>query len=604
MKRDTAQTALRTFEYDKSRLLDIALFIQDREGYIPPDAILILASALGLSVADVERTISFYHFLSTEPRGEYTIYLNDSVVSVMMGQREVAKAFEEAVGCRFGEVTADGGIGLFYTPCIGMSDQEPAALINNVVFPALTPYRAKEIIRDIRAGLPLQEIQRTTFGDGKNAHPLMQTTVRNHIRRVGPLLDPDYEPGQVIEAKLKQMTPNDVLDEVRGSELRGRGGAGFPTGLKWTFCREADNDEKYVFCNADEGEPGTFKDRVILTEKPEMVIEGMIIAGYAVGAQEGIIYLRHEYKYMEAYLEAILQEHRDKGYLGEEACGLKGFNYDIRIQFGAGSYVCGEESALLESAEGKRGEPRPRPPFPVEAGYRGCPTIVNNVETLCAVVNILLNGHQWYLAQGTEASRGTKVLSISGDCQYPGVYELEWGFSVNDILEITGARNTQAVQMGGPSGSLIGKDQFDHIICYADLATGGSLIIFNETRDLIRDVVLNFTDFFIDESCGSCVPCRTVPTLMRQRLVRLLEGKGTKIDIRQLEEWTKIMPMNRCGLGHTAANPIHSLLKNFRHLLEERINKELDFEPELDEAMAVKEFCDYVNREPNLKPVL
>ena len=289
------------------------------------------------------------------------------------------------------------------------------------------------------------------------------------------------------------MTPEQVIEMVKDSNIRGRGGAGFPTGLKWEFCRRAAGDEKYIFCNADEGEPGTFKDRVILTQFPRMVFEGMIIAGYAVGATQGILYVRHEYRYLERWLESVLDGARRKIISGRASPAVEGFDFDIRIQFGAGAYVCGEESALIESAEGKRGEPRDRPPFPVEKGYRDKPTVVNNVETFCATVKIVLNGGEWYRSFGTKDSTGTKLLSISGDCMHPGVYEIEWGFSVNDVLDMVGGYDPQAVQVGGPSGSLIGPDEFDRTLSFSDLSTGGSLIIFGKQRDLLKDVVINFT---------------------------------------------------------------------------------------------------------------
>jgi len=218
------------------------------------------------------------------------------------------------------------------------------------------------------------------------------------------------------------MTPDEVIEEVKKSTLRGRGGAGFPTGLKWDFCRRSEGEAHYVLCNADEGEPGTFKERVLLTEYPQLVFEGMIIAGYAIDANKGILYLRKEYAYLQEYLEHILQKLRDENLLGNNIAGKDGFNYDIRIQFGAGSYICGEESALIESAEGKRGEPRNRPPFPVQKGYLDQPTVINNVETLCSVVKIIQHGSEWFTMMGSKESAGTKLLSISGDCKYPGVY--------------------------------------------------------------------------------------------------------------------------------------------------------------------------------------
>jgi len=594
------QETISKYRGDRARLMDILLDIQSIQGFIDPETRDKIARSLGLSVAEVKQTLSFYHFFHGEFKGKYTIYLNNSVISCMMGREKVARAFEEAAGCRFGKVTEDGLIGLFETACIGMSDQEPAALINGKVFTDLTTFRAREIIRDMKAGKEVEEMFGNTYGGGQNASPLIRSLVRNHIRRTGPITDPEYQPGQIIKSKICLMTPDDVITEVKKSNLRGRGGAGFPTGLKWQFCRQAKGEKKFIFCNADEGEPGTFKDRVILTEKPEMVFEGMIIAAFAIGAQEGILYLRYEYKYLEQYLNNVLEQMRKKKLLGLYICGKKDFNFDIRIQFGAGAYVCGEESALIESAEGKRGEPRNRPPFPVEKGYLGFPTVVNNVETLCSAVKILQNGCEWYFSLGTRESTGTKVLSVSGDCRYPGIYELEWGFSMKDILEMTGAEDTQAVQVGGPSGTLIGPDEYERILCYSDLATGGSFIIFNSSRKLIKDVVLKFTEFFIEESCGSCVPCRNIPTLLKQKLQKILTGKGTLEDIREIKEWGKIMDINRCGLGHTAARPVLTSLKNFEHLYLEKIQKTDQFESGFDLAEAVADSCEFVDRIPQI----
>jgi [NiFe] hydrogenase diaphorase moiety large subunit len=440
------------------------------------------------------------------------------------------------------------------------------------------------------------------YGDGENRNELIKSVVVNNIRKKGPILSEDYTPGIVIWKKLPQMSPEQVIDEIKKSNIRGRGGAGFPTGLKWEFCRKAQGEKKYIFCNADEGEPGTFKDRVILTERPKLLFEGMVIAGYAVGAQEGIVYVRHEYKYLQKYLENLLQGARDRNLLGKDIGGIKGFDFDIRIQFGAGAYVCGEESALIESAEGKRGEPRDRPPFPVEKGYLDMPTVVNNVETLCAAVKVLLNGGDWYRNFGTKDSTGTKLLSVSGDCKYPGVYEVEWGFSVSDILEMVGAdeKLVQAVQVGGPSGSIIAPNEFKRSVCFADLATGGSLIIIGQQRDILTDIVLNFTEFFIEESCGSCSTCRNIPYLMKNKLEKILDARGVKKDIDDLVAWGKILKVSRCGLGQTAGNPILTSIKNFRHLYEEKIQKDKDFDSAFDMSLAVKESCIAAGRIPTL----
>ena len=598
MENNTVHSAIRKYNQDKMRLMDILIEIQDNENHISDDAVRIISEKLELSIVDVEQTISFYHFLSKEPQGKYTIYLNNSIVSNMMGRQIVAETFENEAGCKFGEVAEDGIIGLFDTACIGMSDQEPAALINGNVFIHLTPFRVKEIVRDMRAGKDVKKMHTSYLDGGQNKSEYLNSVVRNNIMRMGPVLSDDYNPGTIIMKNLPQLTPEQVIEEVKSSNIRGRGGAGFPTGLKWEFCRKAKGDKKYILCNADEGEPGTFKDRVILTERPKLLFEGMVIAGYSIGATEGILYLRYEYKYLEPYLENILKEAREKNLLGKDIGGIKGFNFDIRIQLGAGAYICGEESALIESIEGKRGEPRDRPPYPVEKGYNDCPTVVNNVETLCSVVKIMLKGGEWYSLLGTPVSTGTKVLSISGDCRYPGIYEVEWGLTITDILNMVGATDVQAIQVGGPSGSLIGPEEFERKLCYSDLVTGGSFIIFNYNRDLLKNVVLNFTDFFIEESCGSCVPCRSMTPLFKQKLEKILSGNGVTSDLEDLQNWGKLMKTNRCGLGHTAANPILTSLKNFRYLYEEKLERVIEYETGFNLEQAVSESCEVTARVP------
>jgi len=586
---------------DKFRLMDVLIEIQQENGYISKEAIAQIAEEYGMSEVDVEQTVSFYHFFSQKPTGKYSIYLNNSAVACMMGRDEVAATFQRELGIKFGEVTPDGRAGLFETSCIGMNDQEPAAIINNRIFNRLTPFRAKEICRDIKEGKEISEMNVQDWGDGENRSDLIQSVVSNNIRKIGPVLERNFKAGQVIE-KIVKMKPEEVIDEVKKSNMRGRGGAGFPTGLKWEFCRNAVGEKKYIFCNADEGEPGTFKDRVILTQRSRLLFEGMVIAGYAVGASEGIVYVRYEYKYLQQHLEEILQQSREANYLGKDILGKKGFDFDIRIQFGAGAYVCGEESALIESAEGKRGEPRDRPPFPVEKGYHDMPTVVNNVETLCSVVKIILNGGEWYKSLGTHESTGTKLLSISGDCKYPGVYEVVWGFSINDILDMVGTdiEDVLAVQVGGPSGAIITTNEFNRILGYEDLATGGSLIIIGKHRDILNDIVLNFMNFFIDESCGSCSTCRIVPTLMRNKLNKILNARGVRQDIDDLHEWGKILKASRCGLGQTAGNPILSSLKNFPDLYEEKIQKNKTFDSGFDLNAAVKESAKATGRVPNV----
>jgi [NiFe] hydrogenase diaphorase moiety large subunit len=608
------------YQNDASRLIDILHEVIDEYGYVDKESIFLLSDKLKISVAQVKETVSFYHFFPDKPRAKYNIYLNNSITSCLRGFEKVKSTFESESGVEFGNISEDGLIGLFTTSCIGMNDQGPAAIINDVIFTNLTPYRAKNIIAGMKEGKEVKELVYESYGDGNNSHPLMKTMVTNNIRKKSLLLDDNYDKYDVLKNNLSQHTPDEVIQIIEESNLRGRGGAGFPTGLKWKFGSRMPGEHRVIICNADEGEPGTFKDRVILTEYCDLVFEGMVIAAYATGADMGVLYLRYEYRYMLAFLNNQLEEMRSKNLLGENINGQQGFNFDIRIQLGAGAYICGEESALIESMEGKRGEPRDKPPFPVEKGYLDYPTIVNNVETLASVVRIIKNGAHWYNSFGTKDSLGTKLLSVSGDCRYPGIYEVEWGTSIREVLEMAGAENVQAVQVGGPSGTLISVKDIDHLsktelmkwykpsgmmaaqkaydrqLSYSDLPTGGSIIIFNKDRDILRDVVMNFTDFFIEESCGSCSTCRNLPFIMKQKLQKIIDGHGVRDDIDDLLNWGKIIKVSRCGLGQTAANPILSSILNFRHLYENHVMAMTDFDNQFEMDKAVSAANSFVGR--------
>ena len=594
------QSVIKKYHQDRGRLLDILLDIQDMYLHIPAEAVALIADQLDLSKVDVEQVISFYHFLTFEPVGKYAVYLNDSAVANMMGRAEVVAAFEAETGIHFNSVTPDGLIGLWETADIGMNDQEPAALINGAVFTKLTPAKIKALVAGMQAGKSVPDLM-TEIGAELGGPKLLSTMVKNNIRQKGAIMFSDaYVVGQALRQAITQ-TPEEIVEEVKQSNLRGRGGAGFPAGLKWDFCRQSNSNEVYLVCNADEGEPGTFKERVILTQLPRLLFEGMTIAGYALDAKQGILYLRYEYRYMRTYLESVLQELRDQNLLGKDIAGKAGFNFDIRIQLGAGAYVCGEESALIESMEGKRGEPRNRPPFPVQKGYQDKPTVVNNVETLCSVVQVILEGAEWFKSFGTNESAGTKLLSISGDCKNPGIYEVEWGISIQKLLKRTGANNVQAVQVGGPSGTCIDPSQFNRSIAFEDLPTGGSIIIIGEDRHLLQDCILNFMNFFIEESCSSCGPCRALTVILRDKLRKILNGQGTNKDIDELYTWACYeRAVNRCGLGQTAANPVITTIENFRSLYENLVETEETYVSTFDMEQAVAESCQVVGRVPNL----
>jgi [NiFe] hydrogenase diaphorase moiety large subunit len=573
----------------RDRLLDILRDVQAQDGRVSEAAVGEIARLLGLSRVDVEGPVTFYHFFSGTPAGRYAVYLNDNIVSVMNGRAAVARAFEAQAGCQFGQVSPDGLIGLHETSCQGMNDQEPSALINGVVFTRLTEARVAEIVAGMRAGRTAQDMVEE-LGDGANQGALVRSMVRNNIRRPGPVLFAPFQTGTALARSLT-LSPEAVIEEIKKANLLGRGGAGFPTGLKWEFCRKEKADRRYVVCNADEGEPGTFKDRVILTELPHLLFEGMAVAGYAIGAELGILYLRSEYAYLRAHLESVLDRLRSLSLLGPSAGGRAGFRFDIQIRMGAGAYICGEESALLESAEGKRGEPRDRPPFPVSCGYECRPTTVNNVETLCAAARIMVQGADWFRALGTPRSAGTKLLSVSGDCERPGIYEVEFGLTVAGLLEMAGASNTQAVQVGGPSGTCVDPSGFERKLAFEDLPTGGSIIVFDCQRDLL-EIVANFMDFFVEESCGWCTPCRAGNVILRDSLTRIRAGQGTSRDLKDIEAWGKIIKAtSRCGLGQTSPNPLLTTLRNFPHLYQKRLETKDEGRPAFDLRAAMEESC-------------
>jgi [NiFe] hydrogenase diaphorase moiety large subunit len=579
---------------DSHRLLDILNDVQEAEGFISEKSVEKIAAGTGLSSVDVRQTATFYHFLTSQPVGKIAIYLNTSAVAQMAGREMVAKSFEEACGCSFGTTSKNGMFGLFETADIGMNDQEPAALINGIPFTSLTQQKAKDIAAAIRSGKTVKQLV-TEFGDGKNACLEIQSMVRNNIRRRGEVYFGDYQSGNAIH-KCVRSTPDAILEVVKMSNLRGRGGAGFPTGMKWEFCKKAEERRKFIVCNADEGEPGTFKDRVMLTESAPMVFEGMVAAGFVIGSNEGVLYLRREYRYLLGHLEATLREMRAGNLLGNDIAGKKGFNFDIRIQVGAGAYVCGEETALIESAEGKRGEPRNRPPFPAQQGFLDKPTLVNNVETFAAVARIIDKGAEWFSKMGTDQSAGSKLFSVSGDCERPGVYEVNWGLSVADMLKMVGATDTQAVQVGGPSGTCVGVNDFDRIIGFEDLATGGSIIVIGQKRNLLK-IIHNFMEFFSEESCGSCTPCRCGTRILKNMVKKTLDGNGTEKDLSVMIELGNTMQkVNKCGLGQTAANPVITSIVYVRSAWDKLLKPDSLFDPGFNLAQSVKASCEFVGR--------
>jgi len=363
--------------------------------------------------------------------------------------------------------------------------------------------------------------------------------------------------------KALTLSRSDILSEVRDSNLRGRGGAGFPTGIKWNLVATAQSAVKYVVCNADEGEPGTFKDKVLLREYPELVFEGMIIAALACNAKKGYIYVRGEYRSFVPQLEKTLKSMRKDGLLGKDILGKKGFDFDIELRLGSGAYVCGEETGLIESLEGNRGEPRNKPPFPVNTGYNGCPTVINNVETFAVIPHIMAKGADWFKSIGTEKSSGTKLISISGDCRQPGVYEIEFGATIKDILRLAKTEDAKAVSAGA-SGECVTNTRFNRKLAFEDFSTGGSIIVYGKKRSML-EAVENTLKFFEDESCGQCTPCREGIPVLLEGIELLKKGTCPKDYLKDLLSLSETMQLaSKCGLGQSSPNMFVSVVNNFK----------------------------------------
>ena len=372
---------------------------------------------------------------------------------------------------------------------------------------------------------------------------------------------------RALEKATKEMTPEKIIEEVTASSLLGRGGAGFPCGLKWKLARENPTDEKFLICNADEGEVGTFKDRYILEHDPFTLIEAIAIAGFAVGAKRAYLYLRAEYHYLFNLLHHAIRQAKEKGFLE---------HLEIDLREGAGAYMCGEESGLMNSIEGMRGEARYKPPFPPSKGLWGKPTVINNVETLMNIPPIILNGSQWFKKMGTEQSKGTKVFSVSGDVEKPGVYEMELGSKLSElVIELALAKKIKMVQVGGATGRMIPQPMIETPLSYETILGSGAITVYDESRDVI-DVMYRNMEFLAEESCGKCTPCREGTEAMVEILGKLAKGEGREEDIEVLEDLSRAMTLSSlCGLGQAASVPVLDTLNHFRKDYENRIEQSI-----------------------------
>ena len=556
-------------------LLQHLCSIQNHYSHIPEEALQLLSEHLKIPRTEIVSMIYFYAFLHMRDRGHYDIRFSDNITDRMLGNLSLLESLCKKLGVTPGEPRKDGKVSVDLTSCTGICDQGPAALVNGMAVSRLDHDRIHRMVGLIEAGIPIARWPKKFF------------VIEDNIRRRDKLLDDVIKRGSAIEAFAVKGSEG-LLGELDKSGLRGRGGAGFKTATKWRFCRNAPGRERYVICNADEGEPGTFKDRILLNSYANVIFEGMTMCAGIIGATRGFLYLRGEYLYLRPALEKTLKERRNAGLLGTNILGCEGYDFDIDIHVGAGAYICGEESALIESLEGKRGIPRNRPPFPVTCGYKDQPSVVNNVETFVAAARIAIFGADWFNSAGTEQSSGTKLLSISGDCKRPGIYEYPYGVSIREILEDCGAEETQAVQVSGPAGATIPPQEFYRAIAFEDVPTGGSFMIFNQQRNLL-EMVQNFNRFFCDESCGFCTPCRVGGRLMQDLLNKVIVGHATAYDLNEMKKIGHLMKKtSHCGLGVTAPNSILDTMEKFRGIYSKRLlNRSYEPAFDLDAALEV-----------------
>ena len=474
------------------------------------------------------------------------------------------------------------------TGCFGLCALGPIMIVypEGAFYSRVEPEDIKEIVSEhIEKGRVVKRLlYQETVKDGK-IEPLTHTDFYRKQKRVAlrncGVIDPENineylatDGYQAIARVLTTMSPDQVIDTIKASGLRGRGGGGFPTGTKWALARANEDDQKYVCCNADEGDPGAFMDRSILEGDPHVLIEAMAIAGYAIGATKGFVYVRAEYPIAVHRLQIAIDQAKERGMLGKDILGT-GFEFDLEIRLGAGAFVCGEETALMTSIEGKRGEPRPRPPFPAQKGLFGKPTVLNNVETYANIPRIIMNGPQWFAAMGTEKSKGTKVFALGGKINHTGLVEVPMGTTLREIVEeigggIPNGKKFKAAQTGGPSGGCIPAHlidtpiDYDNLIAIGSMMGSGGLIVMDEDNCMV-DIAKFFLEFTVDESCGKCSPCRIGTRRLLEILERITKGQGEMADIDKLIELSNHIKQNSlCGLGQTAPNPVLSTLNYFR----------------------------------------
>ncbi|MBI3895138.1 MAG: NADH-quinone oxidoreductase subunit NuoF [Acidobacteria bacterium] len=571
-------TLLSRYPVKRSVLVPMLLFAQDEYGFLNQEIVAEIARRLGLTVLDVEGVISYYSMLRKKPAGRYHLQICTNISCMLRGANSLFEHAQQKLGVGPGEATPDGLFSLEEVECIGACSWAPALQANYDFYHAVTLERFDQLLSDLPAGRAVPDTPPMSHTE----HEVQVLTRRFDLPNAASIDTYLAHDGyRALEKALRQMTPDSVIEEVKQSNLRGRGGAGFPAGMKWSFVPKQSSKPKYIVCNADESEPGTCKDRLLMQNDPHQLIEGILLAGFAVSAHQGYIYVRGEYRYLIEILDRALEEAYARGYLGKNILGT-GFDFDLATHTGAGAYECGEESALLESLEGKRGIPRIRPPFPAVVGLYGGPTVLNNVETFCSVPSIILNGGQWYASLGTPRNGGTRLFVLSGHVNRPGVYELPMGFPLRKMIEevgggIVGGKQFKAVIPGGSSTPVLTADALDTPMDFDSVAKAGSMlgsgavIVMHEDTCMV-EAALRIMKFYAHESCGWCIPCREGTSWLKKTLDRFHSGGGRREDIRLIEELAKnMLGKTFCPLGDAAAMPTISIVQKFRDEFEQHL---------------------------------
>jgi len=547
----------------RAALLPLLLKTQSQLGYLPEEAVTAIGKTLRIPLAEIYGVIEFYTMFYPQPTGKQIIRVCTSPMCAMKGGEAVLDSAASHLGIEAGQTRDDGEVMLESVPCLGLCDHAPAVLVGE------TP------VGPVKAG----DVSGWTSAPEAVGLGVVAGEPRWLTARCGQIAPTDIDAFQSMEGfkaltkALKELEPGDVIETIKASGLVGRGGAAFPTGVKWEYTAAASGDERYVVCNADESEPGTFKDRVLMEGDPFSILEGMAIAAYAIGAKTGYLYVRGEYPRAQRILQQAIDTACQAGFLGENILA-SGFDFDIVLRCGAGAYICGEETALFESIEGKRGFPRLKPPFPTTHGLFGQPTVINNVETLCTAAWIIHHGHAAYRSIGTEGSPGSKLFCLSGDVRTPGVYEVPFGTRLGDLIGMAGGEvgELQAILLGGAAGAFAGPDDLDLRLSFEDMRAAnlplgsGVVTLINKERDL-KHFLLSLAHFFSHESCGKCFPCQLGTQRQVEIIGRLANGGLHKGDLAALQDIGHAMTnASLCGLGMTAATAILSALERWPEL--------------------------------------